>query len=786
MRQASTIVFRDERPGPRVAGARAGSAHSPGRAVGALLAAMLVAPAGLGCMKKPLYAPLPCEGDKKAREDLTGCVVEELDFTGEKAVASDALGERLATAASQRPLGGVLENVPVFSIIDRLAVDYEHFDRFVLERDLARVERVYRTRGYYQARVRAGRATRLPNGRVHIEIAIDEGEPVKVSAVELAWRDWCPAEANTVSVTKAVTNAKNELALGAPFVEESFEATKKAILRAMTDRGFAYASVEGHADVNLAKHAARVVYTIELGPRSTFGAVRFEGLEGMSGAEGPLRRSLAFDPGDRFSTAVIESAQLALTDFGVFSSLDVVPDLGANPRPDPSASSRPDFCAKPRLVVAVPIVVRAQPAKLRTLKFGIGGEAGWQVEGHGLAGWEHRNFLGGLRHFVVEMKGGPVLYPMRLDTIFSQLPSRVLPQLKLRTELSQPAWFRTTAHLAGSFNLYRLQPTAGSADASRAVYTLDLRGPTLTKFEPNVIGYREYTGRTGVDRTFTKWRHYLGLFYNLQLFSPFSYSEAAPPVGYSNVLVPYVEALGTLDFRRGASGKPDRLHPHTGAYFSAGAQLASGASHDANDVRLRPEVRAYIGISKRVTLATRLAVGFLFPQSYGTQLIGSEATSPEECHDLQLLQLRGFFSGGPYSNRGYGYNEVGPHVTATCSARVSTVNQNSATGGLSMWEASAELRVPLGASFGLAVFADTSDVTACEALVRFTRPHLSTGFGLRYDTPVGPLRADLGYRIPGAQSVHADRACARDLPDVEPPSVLGLPMAVSIAIGEAF
>jgi outer membrane protein insertion porin family/translocation and assembly module TamA len=745
------------------------SVRAPRRAIA--LAGALAALGAAGCVRAP-YAPLPCQ--KTARPDLTGCVVEDLDFEGAKAVSAGDVEEHLATSASTHPLGGALAHVPVLGVIDRLAIDYAHFDRFVLERDLERVERYYRARGYYQARVHAGRATRLPDGQVHVEIVVEEGPPVKIGAVDLAWKDWSPTiggERRAASVTKAVTNAKNELALGAPFAEDAFEATKKTILRAMTDRGFAYASVEGHVDVDLAAHAARVVYTLELGPHCTFGDVRFEGLVGLPGSEGPLRRSLGFEKGDEFSTAALDSAQYALSDFGVFSVVELVPQLSS--------------AGQPR-VAEVPILVRTQPGKLRTLKIGIGAEAGWQVEGHGVAGWDHRNFLGGLRHFLVEAKGGPVFYPTRLDTLLSQPPTRVLPQLKLRTELSQPLPFRLTSHLAASFNLYRLQPTTGSVDATTPIYTFDPAGPTMTKLEPNIIGYREYTGRMGIDRTFTRWRHYVGLFYNLQLFSPFSYNEPTAPVGYSNVLVPYAQLTGTLDFRRGVSGAPDRIHPHSGFYFSADAQLASGTPTNANDFRIRPEVRAYVGISKRVTLATRLAVGFLFPQNYGGRLSGATASSPDECHDLQLLQLRGLFSGGPYSNRGYGYNDVGPHVTATCSAQVSTVNENTPTGGLSMWEASTELRLPIGESLGTAFFVDASDVTPCEGYLRLTHPHLSAGLGLRYDTPVGPLRADVGYRIPGAQAFNAKLGCARDMPDFEPPPVLGLPIAVSIAIGEAF
>jgi len=52
--------------------------------------------------------------------------------------------------------------------------------------------------------------------------------------------------------------------------------------------------------------------------------------------------------------------------------------------------------------------------------------------------------------------------------------------------------------------------------------------------------------------------------------------------------------------------------------------------------------------------------------------------------------------------------------------------------------------------------------------------------GLRYDTPVGPVRFDLGFRVPGAQAPEG----AED--EFEPSKIFSLPLAMSFGIGEAF
>jgi outer membrane protein insertion porin family/translocation and assembly module TamA len=104
-------------------------------------------------------------------------------------------------------------------------------------------------------------------------------------------------------------------------------------------------------------------------------------------------------------------------------------------------------------------------------------------------------------------------------------------------------------------------------------------------------------------------------------------------------------------------------------------------------------------------------------------------------------------------------------------------------GGDTLWELSAELRVPIDDPFGAVVFCDSSDVAPNVAQFRFNHLHLSCGLGLRYDTPVGPVRADVGYRIPGAQVIGETVD-----PKIEgdPGTVFGAPIAIALGIGEAF
>ncbi len=669
--------------------------------------------------------------------------VDAVQIQGNDAVDDDEILERLATTPSPKFLG----------LWSGVVFDYELLDRYVLQKDLARVERFYRARGFYEAHARAGRIEQSAN-HVRVTIVVEEGPEITVSDVALNGLNAIPMSVAAVARGAAERGVRR----GERFDEDAFSAADAAVERALTDQGYAFAKVTRRAQVDLVTRKANVVFDVQPDRPSKFGPVRIEGLGALP--DGPVRRALDISEGETFSSAELDRAQQAILDLGVFTSVQIVPEL-----PDPPPANR-----------VVPLTVKVEPTRLHSVTLGGGIELdAIRTEGHLVVGWESLNFLGGMRNFSVRAKPGLVLYPTRLPEL--QGPTDVLPEGRLQTQLRQPGFLEAR--------------TAGLFRAEASEYPILL----TTGSEPGqpVIGYREVRTTAGIDRTV--WRLYVFPSYNLQLNFPFAYKGELDPA-LQNIAISYVEALARFDLRDNA------VHPRKGLYFGADVQYA-GLGGDARDLRVQPEMRVYAPVTRSLTFAARALVGFLFPSNYG-DFLGTPTVPPESdrtqwARDIQIGYFRGFFSGGPSSNRGYPLRGVGPHgVVPFFSPGIATQQLLSSCepdnpafdpvrcaiplGGVSLWEASVELRLHVSGPFSTAGFCDTSDVSAKSLTLRFRKPHLSCGAGLRFDTPVGPIRLDVGYRIPGVQTLGPENP----IEEGQPGTIFGAPIAVALGIGEAF
>ncbi|HYQ29508.1 MAG TPA: POTRA domain-containing protein, partial [Polyangiaceae bacterium] len=158
------------------------------------------------------------------------------------------------------------------AILDGLATSDE-YDPSLLSRDLERVERYYRARGYYEAKVSAARVLQLDGRHVKIEIRVVPGAPVTVRSVEIPGLASLP----TV-VTKHVLQART-LKVDDVFDEARFDEMKAAMIEAQQDRGFPFAKVDAKAHIDLVEHRADVTLGLQPGPRATYGAVSIDGLK---------------------------------------------------------------------------------------------------------------------------------------------------------------------------------------------------------------------------------------------------------------------------------------------------------------------------------------------------------------------------------------------------------------------------------------------------------------------------------------------------------------------------
>lgn len=653
-------------------------------------------------------------------------------------------------------------------------LEYKVFDQSALEVDLTRIARELRRMGYYEAHVYAARIIKVTDEKVRVEIAVDLGEAVFVTRLETSGLSNIEL---TPEADRAVARAR-VLEPKSQFSEEKLNQSKQQIVKTLADFGYAYAKAEGKAEVDIGTHSATVRLSIKPGLRATLGDVRIIGCRSIP--EAKVRSTLLLRKGETYSNRQLALARSAVFQTGAFAKVEIKPDLS-----DPTRR-------------AIPIDVIVEESALRSVN--AGGGVTFDVlrfSINGKVGWTHRNFLGGMRKFTITAQPGITLFPTRFEQGFFVAPSRVLPENALTLRLEQPAFLegRTKGIFETGYNIYPL--------------LLPLN-PEAIPQEERIIGYNELTLRPGAERFFFGRKFLINLSLNWRMNQPFTYQgslEDNPGLaeGLKRVIVTYPTLITQLDFR------DDPLQPKRGVLLSNNLQVAVPVlGSDIFDIRIQPTIATFFPLDRRRKLifATRFTLGMILAPNYGSALSETGATidynDPAIVEDQHKLLFRAFYSGGPNSNRGYPYRVIGPQGPisflipngATCDQSNPATSDPSCIrplGGFSLWEASVELRYQFDSPWGVILFADTSDVSVKPLTFHFNRPHLSVGPGLRYASPIGPVRLDFGYRVPGLQQLQKASDEPPDVSEVPPyePSSVGYrndfrQWAVNILIGEAF
>lgn len=722
----------------------------------------------------------------------------------------------LETSPSAVDLDEVLDGLATAAPRTLLWIERERdvYDANLIARDLERIERFYRAQGYYDVKVVAARVEPVGEREVEIEVHVTPGPRVAVRSVVSDAAAVLELAGDVAFKYQAVPKPR----LGQPFTEALLDEYKTNLLSTLKEAGYPYAKVKVSATIDLNARAADIVTEMKPGKRARYGEIRVVGLRQIP--ENKVRAALDLKRGARYSEADQQEAQQALEAMQLFTRVEVTPDL-----------SNPD-------AEEVPITVSVKEDQLRKLTLG-GGTIldALKFQMRVSTGWEHKNFLGGARKLSVDGKLGVDLFPMRLENFdtLANGPTNYFLVAESSAKLEQPSIFngRTKGSVEAGYKreplLYSLSP---EADPTQEI----------------VIGYNKPRGALGLERALFRERIVVAPSYNLEARMPFAYQGQVPQtcddpatrrnctsdlqtvwVSYPKLTTIFQTLPGDLQkLLPGSSGKNDKRDFTISLRNSieiAGMKLGGtrvfGGS--VSDVKVEPELRVFFPVwgSKRhreqkvgnLILASRFKLGFLFAADYGESLRTDPSAvlargaedSRAVSSDQQKLLSRAFYSGGSLSNRGYAQNAIGPHgpigfllpsnVNCTLPDNANTSACIRPLGGFTLWEASLELRFAGFYPLTLVGFIDGSDVTRELGRVQFNYPHLSVGPGLRYESPVGAIRLDLGIRVPGWQAIgksELPREHGLERPlffgncDAQGTCTGGVPAAINLAIGDAF
>ena len=471
-----------------------------------------------------------------------------------------------------------------------------------------------------------------------------------------------------------------------PYSEYNIALDRDAILNRYFAQGFANATFEWSSTPSAEPHRFDVTYKIDEGGREFVRQVVYTG--NRHTRPKLINRMIELNPGDPLSPTEMADTQRKLYDLGIFSRVDT-----AIQDPDGETSSKY-------------VLYDLQEGHRYTMRIGVGAEfariGGCQTcldAPAGEAGFAPR--------FSFDITRGNLWgdgHSLTLATRVSTLEQRVLLTY---------AWprFQGNPNLTLTFNaLY---------DNSR-----DVRTFSYTRLEGSIRLEQRLSKATKLSWAYTNRR----------------VSVDEETLKIEPLLIPLLSQPVRLGLISGAiirDHRDDPVDPHKGYYFSADVGLAEHfLGSQRNFARLLARHSSYYKLGKRFVLARNTEFGEILAFHY-TGTAFDSIPLPER-----------FFAGGDTSNRGFPEEQSGPRDPDT----------GFPIGGTALFFNQTEFRFPLiGENVGGVLFHDMGNTfdSLTDISFRVHQQNLqdfnymvhAIGFGIRYRTPVGPLRVDLAYSL---------------------------------------
>jgi outer membrane protein insertion porin family len=600
------------------------------------------------------------------------------------------------------------------------------YSEALLEEDVASIKSLYRSSGYRQAEVTSKLLSsyRGDPSQLAIEITIKEGPQTRVVWVRLEGSYVLPQEELPETST----------AEGQGFDESSLADDRDRILGKYFDKGFPNATVDvAYVAVPSPDNLPRVgvTFSIHEGEQFFVNQLFVDGLNHTR--RGVARRAITVQPGGPLSQQDMLESQRRLYDLGLFKRVDT-----AIQNPDGTESRKN-------------VLVTVNEADRYTFDYGVGiefqtGQPAGTNQPLGQTGVSPRVSLGvnrinvGGRHQTLTLKGN--LGRLQQRGLLSYDIPQLLNQDKLRFTAS--ALYDNTVDVS-TFTSKRLE---GTLQLSQVLYKVQDR-----------------------ELTTVAWR--------------FSYRRVeASNIEVTSNLMPLLSQptkVGTPNFIFIRNRRDNDLESTRGNYTTIeGGVAASYFGSEADFSRFLAKNSTYHTFLRN----RNTGQGFVFARSttvgienvFGSTVVLDPTQAAPAGASLIPLPER-FYSGGGNSNRGFGLNQAGPRDPFT----------GFPVGGSAVFLNNLEIRFPnikvpyLNDNIGFTIFHDMGNVFArpqemFSSLGRFHQPNLqlcfqalpppqpgsgssgysqcnfnyvshAIGTGVRYQTPIGPLRFDFGYNL---------------------------------------